>query len=64
LATITEVTDDFTKFVADVKTKVDALQAKIDAGGAVEAADLSTLKTAIDAADAGLNPAPPVPVVP
>lgn len=58
MATLQDVQDDFAKFVADVKAKVDALQAKIDAGAAVESADLDTLKTAIDAADASLNPPP------
>ena len=58
MATLQEVQDDFAHFVADVKAKVAELQAKIDAGGAVEAADLDTLKAAIDAADAELNPPP------
>ena len=56
MATLADVQADFAKFVADVKAKVDALQAKIDAGAAIESADLDTLKTAIDAADANLNP--------
>lgn len=59
MATLTEVTDDFAKFVADVKAKVDALQAKVDAGAALESADLDTLKAAVDAADAELNPSQP-----
>ena len=59
MATLQDVQDDFAKFVADVKAKIDELQAKIDAGIAVEAADLDTLKTAIDAADAALNPPTP-----
>ena len=58
MATLAETQASFAKFVADVKTKLDALQAKIEAGGAVESADLDQLKTAIDAADASLNPAP------
>ena len=57
MSTLAEVQADFAKFVADVKAKVDGLQAKIDAGGAVEAADLDQLKAAIDDADAALNPA-------
>lgn len=56
MASVDEVKASFAKFVADVKAKLDALQAKIDAGGAVEAADLDGLKTIIDDADAGLNP--------
>lgn len=56
MATLQEVQDDFAKFVADVKTKVDALKAQVDAGTAIESADLDTLKAAIDSADAELNP--------
>jgi len=56
MATLKDVTDDFAKFVADVKAKVDALKAQVDAGQAIESADLDTLKSAIDAADADLNP--------
>lgn len=58
MASIDEVKADFAKFVADVKAKIDGLQAKIDAGGAVESADLDQLKTTIDEADAALNPTP------
>ena len=56
MASLKEVQDDFAKFVADVKAKVDALKAQADAGAAIESADLDTLKSAIDAADADLNP--------
>ena len=56
MATLKDVQDDFAKFVADVKAKVDALKAQVDGGAAIESADLDTLKTAIDAADAELNP--------
>jgi len=56
VASLKEVQDDFAKFVADVKAKVDALKAQADAGAAIESADLDTLKSAIDAADADLNP--------
>jgi len=58
MATLQDVKDDFAKFVADVKAKVDALKAQVDAGQAIESADLDTLKSAIDAADADLNPPP------
>lgn len=56
MASVDEVKASFAKFVADVKAKLDALQAKLDAGSAVEAADLDGLKTVIDDADAALNP--------
>lgn len=56
MASVDEVKASFAKFVADVKAKLDALQAKLDAGSAVEATDLDGLKTVIDDADAALNP--------
>ncbi len=57
MSTLKDVQDSFAKFVADIKAEVDALQAKIDAGSAVESADLDTLKAQIDAADAAVPPA-------
>ena len=56
MATVDEVKASFAKFVGDVKTKLDALQAKVDAGSAVESADLDGIKAAVDEADAALNP--------
>lgn len=58
MASVDEVKASFAKFVADVKAKLDALQAKLDAGSAVEASDLDQLKTVIDDADTALNPPP------
>lgn len=57
MATLDEVTASFSKLLADIKTEIDALKAKIDQGGAVEAADLDKIKNAIDAADAAIPPA-------
>jgi hypothetical protein len=59
MATVQEVEDSLAKLVADVKAEIAALQAKIDAGSAIEAADLDGIKNAIDLADASLNPPPP-----
>jgi hypothetical protein len=38
MATVQDVLDSFTKFQADVKAEVDALEAKLAAGGAIESA--------------------------
>lgn len=63
MATIQEVTDDFAHYKADVSAKLQGfsaqiadLQAQVGAGKTLEASDLDTIKTAIDAADAELNP--------
>lgn len=57
MASIQDVLDAFNKFKSDIAAEVDALKAKLDAGGAVESADLDKIKAAIDSADAEIPPA-------
>lgn len=57
MASIQDVLDSFNRFKADIAAEVDALKAKLDAGGAVESADLDKIKAAIDSADAEIPPA-------
>jgi multidrug resistance efflux pump len=57
-AALAHYQSDVTAALGALKSSVDDLTAKLAAGNAVEAADLDKLKADIDAADAGLKPAP------